>query len=127
MFLRISIILTALLLLGAGVYPVATNTRQCRIKELLIQLLNEDEAVYGKAFNTLINLNVDHAIPELTKLLQDRNPKVRWLAVGILGGIGTKEAIPEITKLLSDPDEDVREAAQAALKELGAEVPGETK
>jgi HEAT repeat protein len=60
-------------------------------------------------------------IPDLLRLLKDRDPTVRSSAAEIIGSIGepAKAAIPSLLPLLKDRDPSVRSTAAEALKNLG--------
>lgn len=60
------------------------------------------------------------AMPEVRKLLNDKNPSVRILAMGAWGEMGGKGAIPDLLKCLSDRDGIVRGQAAFHLTQSGA-------
>lgn len=66
------------------------------------------------------------AIPELTALLQNQDPRVRMnalMAFGFMGPAG-HEAVPQVMQVLKDDDIEVRHTAALTLASLGAE-PGQ--
>ncbi|MCB4791427.1 MAG: HEAT repeat domain-containing protein [Elusimicrobia bacterium] len=50
--------------------------------------------------------------------LGSKNPRVRKVALRVLGKLGKKEAIPYISRLTNDPDSEVRQKAIEVLHEL---------
>ena len=64
------------------------------------------------------------AVPYVVRLLRDKDPHVRELAVQTLRSIGleTKAAIPALTERLRDENPSVRNAAAMALREMGPEA-----
>jgi HEAT repeat protein len=63
--------------------------------------------------------NGSSAVPELPKLLRDKEYRVRSLAAMALGRLGAKETVPEIARLLTDGSGEVRKGAVEALGYLG--------
>ena len=59
------------------------------------------------------------AIPDLTKLVTDADPRVRRRAAIALGRVGLKEGVGALTPVLTDTDADVRQAAAFALGLIG--------
>jgi HEAT repeat protein len=68
----------------------------------------------------------EQAIPELIKLLEDKDSSVRDSAASALGKIKSEQAIPGLIKLLEDKDYFVRDSAASALGEIKSEqaIPG---
>ncbi|MEK7270586.1 MAG: HEAT repeat domain-containing protein [Planctomycetota bacterium] len=64
------------------------------------------------------------AIPDILPALQDREPLIRRIALGVLASYGPKAlpALAEIRKALQDEDADVRNAAIRALGGIGADA-----
>ncbi|MFA5794271.1 MAG: HEAT repeat domain-containing protein [Candidatus Brocadiia bacterium] len=125
LFLKISIILTALAVIGAGVYPVTTSrqqpvtapTAQAPITPTQQISIISDDGCWAIPREDMHQKQKELALSLLTS--QNRDERIE--AINIFLIMNEKETIPEITKLLQDKDESVREAARAALKELGAE------
>ena len=61
----------------------------------------------------------EHLEPELARLTQDQDPRVRKAAIQTLGRIGDKLAADRAVALLGDPLPYVRAHAARALGELG--------
>ncbi|MBI4803184.1 MAG: HEAT repeat domain-containing protein [Elusimicrobia bacterium] len=59
-------------------------------------------------------------IPNIIKLLQDKDDWVRASSAKALGRLGAKEAVPQLIKLLQDKDDWVRARSAEALGRLGA-------
>ncbi len=59
------------------------------------------------------------AVPDLTKLASDKDPRVRRRAAISMGRVGLPEAVPALTAILSDTDPDVRQGALFALGLIG--------
>jgi HEAT repeat protein len=116
LFLRISIVLTSLVLIGAAIYPVA-NARQNKINSALKKIASQNIVKQRLAIDTLAKLN---ARQEITKLLQDSSSYVRESAAWALRDINARETIPQITKLLQDKDSDVRQSVIRALNKFDA-------
>jgi cyclophilin family peptidyl-prolyl cis-trans isomerase/HEAT repeat protein len=58
--------------------------------------------------------------PDLVRLLDDEQPRLRWRAALGLGRVGLPEAVPALTRRLADdPDLDVRQVAAFALGLIG--------
>ena len=63
------------------------------------------------------------AVPVLTKLLADRDPRVRRWAVAALGEIAAPETVAPLSKVLTkDPDPGVRIEAAFRLGKFGGEA-----
>ncbi|MFA5794247.1 MAG: HEAT repeat domain-containing protein [Candidatus Brocadiia bacterium] len=113
-FLKLSILLTGLLVIAAGVHSVISKSRQMQIQEALIQLTipNGDERV--TAIYTFADLNAREAIPAITKLLQHKDSGVRDAALMALKELGV-----EITPPVSPPaDEARRQRIKEALIQI---------
>ncbi len=63
----------------------------------------------------------EEVVPVLVKLLQDKDPKVRWRSARSLGDYGeqAKPAVDELRSLLSDKDRFVQYHAAVALGKIG--------
>ena len=59
------------------------------------------------------------AVPDLTKLASDKDPRVRRRAAISMGRVGLPEAVPALTAVLADTDPDVRQGALFALGLIG--------
>lgn len=64
------------------------------------------------------------AVPDLLRLLDDKDAKARVLGITVLGIIGpkAKAAVPALVKALEDKDAQVREVAADALKMIDADA-----
>ena len=59
------------------------------------------------------------AVPDLTKLVADPEPRVRRRAALAIGRVGLKEGIPALTSALADTDPEMRQIAAFALGLIG--------
>ena len=59
------------------------------------------------------------AAPDLTRLAEDPEARIRRRAALAIGRVGLKEGAPALTKLLADSDPEVRQAAAFALGLIG--------
>src|SRR4051812_38621048 len=66
----------------------------------------------------LVRLGRPAVLPVIA-LLQDEVPRIRRMAVAVLGGLRDKRAIEPLASLLRDPDQCVRRAVVEALEEIG--------
>ena len=64
------------------------------------------------------------AVHELREALQNRDPRVRREAAGVLARMGpeAKDAVPDLTRLLDDEDEATRKMAARALGRIGPDA-----
>jgi HEAT repeat protein len=64
------------------------------------------------------------AVDELRAALQNRDPRVRREAAGVLARMGpeAKESVPDLTRLLDDEDEATRKMAARALGRIGPDA-----
>lgn len=97
------------------------------LKELMVHRDSPDSRmdidtpiVLGSLVRILGYFRVQEAIPDLIKLLSDKNESVRMSTVLALGRLGAKDATPELVKLLKDPNGDTRGLAAIVLVEFGA-------
>jgi len=65
----------------------------------------------------------EDAVEPVAALLNEKNPRVRTLAVWTLGRIGTKSTLPHLNAALKDEDANVRAAAAKALDEIRKDAP----
>ncbi|MFH1226372.1 MAG: hypothetical protein V1701_00535 [Planctomycetota bacterium] len=71
-FFKLSIVLTILVLLGAGIYPVQ---RQYKINKALAQLTSQNPDVRNSAVSALGKLGAKEAITNIIKLLEVSPPR----------------------------------------------------
>jgi hypothetical protein len=92
------------------------------IPQLLETLKSQDWKIKVIAIHTLglLEIKAQSSIPELSNLIQDENPDVRFVAAQALGEIGTEAVVPALTKALQDKDENVRVSAATAFQNIGA-------
>src|SRR5438445_12820823 len=94
--------------------------------ELLLERLQEPATpadVKRLAAAALGGMEARTAVPVLTKLLADRDPRVRRWAVAALGEIADQETVAPLSKVLAtDPDPGVRVEAAFRLGKFGGEA-----
>ena len=102
----------------------------CRAKEakpditgLVAALQSGDAEKSGRANLELIRLG-EPAVPGLTEMLKDPDPRVRGLAASTFWGMGGKAraAAPALGEALSDPDPSFRTQAAMALENMGPDA-----
>jgi hypothetical protein len=122
MFLRISICLTGLVLLGAGCGK--PSVQDIMLKELLQRLRSEDENDRYQGIIQLGTLGDKRAIPELMKLLKNEDSSLKRPVIEALCNLNAKEAAPEIVKLMFDNKAWwlVEESSKALVKLNAKEV-----
>jgi len=74
--------------------------------------------VRTNAIGELGRWHIKKAVPPLTNLLSDENPRIRIAALRSLGYIGDKSCISEVELRFNDTDEKVRAAAREAYNIL---------
>lgn len=91
--------------------------------ELILPLLSDPyEDVQEAAVSALYLLKDGIEIDRLTRLLNDKNPRLRKNAAILIGKIGATEAVNSLGFALKDEDVAVRYAVTGALSALGAEA-----
>ena len=102
----------------------------CRAKEakpditgLVAALQSGDAEKSGRANLELIRLG-EPAVPGLTEMLKDPDPRVRGLAASTFWGMGGKAraAVPALAEALSDPDPSFRTQIAMALENMGPDA-----
>ena len=119
-------LLVACLLMAAACKEEATF-QGMPTRYWLEQLKSDSATARARAANALTHLGPEakRAIPDLIKLLDDREPLVRWSAATTLGEFGpaSRGAAPALERLAAkDPEAVVRDAAGWALKQLTSEA-----
>lgn len=102
--------LNALVNCGSRTIPQlleALNTQDWKIKVIATHALG------------LFGIGAQEAIPALSKLMQDENTDVQFVAAQALGEIGTAAVVPALTQALQDEDENVQVSAVTALQQVG--------
>lgn len=92
------------------------------VPRLRKKLKHEEAAYWACLVLAEIGPEAKDAVPEITEVLEHKDPDARLQALLALGEIGnaSKTAIPEILdRLANDPFEDVRNAAAYALGKIG--------
>jgi HEAT repeat protein len=92
---------------------------------LIKALKDENGTLREHAAEALGEIGAEVAVPDLTALLDDPDPRVRRDSVRSLGQLGAaaKPAIPKIQKLLQDAELPVRQAAEVALRQINRPGP----
>jgi HEAT repeat protein len=67
----------------------------------------------------LSEMRARDAIPDVLRLLESKNSRVRYVAVSALGRLGSREVIPELLKRLKSEEDEVRIYAARALGLMG--------
>jgi hypothetical protein len=83
----------------------------------------EDRGLPETAADSLARIGAP-AVPQVTAMLGDPDPKLRTRAARILAQIGpdAKAAVPALIARLNDQDEDVRKSAARALGQMGPDA-----
>jgi HEAT repeat protein len=91
------------------------------IKVLIGELKNEKAQYWACIALASIGPKAKAAVPELSRLVQDKHPAIRMQAIMALGEIGpdAKSATPLLVKALSDDANSVRYAAAFAVGQIG--------
>ncbi len=85
---------------------------------VLDELGNSDSTILFEAARASGELQIEEALPDLLRLLNDPDIEIRDAAVWALGQIGGREAKRALKACCASDDEDLREAAEEALAEL---------
>jgi HEAT repeat protein len=85
---------------------------------VLNELGSNDSAMLFEAARASGELEIEEALPDLLRLLDDEDVEIRDAAVWALGRIGGREAKRALKACCASDDEDLREAAEEALAEL---------
>lgn len=85
---------------------------------VLDELGNSDSIILFEAARASGELQIEEALPDLLRLLDDPDIEIRDAAVWALGQIGGREAKRALKACCASGDEDLREAAEEALAEL---------
>lgn len=111
-----------------GSYPKGASQAAWAIKHIgteqaiqaLIDLGLHDNhwRVRTAAIRELGRRRINKALPALTNLLSDQNPRIRIAVLIYLGEIGDKNCIPQVELRFNDPDEKVRAIAKKVYKKL---------
>ena len=89
--------------------------------DVAVRALDEPKATTRRlAAEMLGRMELDSAIPHLTRLLADPDPGVRASAVSSLGALYADSAIQKIISMLNDDNEQVRQEVLKALLRLNA-------
>ena len=91
---------------------------QNKISKILINNLSSpNKNIKGFTSLVLANRNEKNAIPEIIKIVNDKNGMVRSCAIGALGYLKAEKITDIILKALSDPNLEVQKSAlQAAIQ-----------
>ena len=73
-----------------------------------------------KAIRVAVQWNVRSAVPEVTRLLQDKRESIRRVSVRALGELKVGDALAGVLAVLGDGSPDVRQAALYSLADLDA-------
>lgn len=85
---------------------------------VLQELGNQDSAMLFEAVRASGELEIEEAVPDLLRLLDDEDIEIRDAAVWALGRVGGREAWRALKACCNSADEDLAEAAENALAEL---------
>jgi HEAT repeat protein len=86
---------------------------------IILHELNSDRpAMRYEAAHAAGEMALEEALPQLVKLLADKDTEVRLAAIWSLGQIGGKQASEAIKGVLEGGDPAMREAAEEAMQEI---------
>jgi hypothetical protein len=92
--------------------------RDASVAEPLVQSLVAHRVPRGMAGSALLELGVP-AVPELRRIARHEDPRVRAIAVTVLGLVGDSGDADLALTAIADPSPDVRAAAARALARIG--------
>lgn len=115
----LALLLTSLTVLAA----CRANNAKPDITGLVAALQSGDAEKSGRANLELIRLG-EPAVPGLTEMLKDPDPRVRGLAASTFWGMGGKarSAVPALAEALADPDASFRTQVAMALENMGPDA-----
>lgn len=115
----LALVLTSLTLFAA----CRASDAKPDIAGLVAALQSGDAEKSGRANLELIRLG-EPAVPGLTEMLKDPDPRVRGLAASTFWGMGGKarSAVPALAEALSDPDPSFRTQIAMALENMGPDA-----
>jgi HEAT repeat protein len=78
-----------------------------------------DESLASRAATALAAMG-NAAVPVVARLMEERDPDIRFRAARMLAGVGpaAAAAVPSLERAAGDPDPDVRNAVDDALKKI---------
>ena len=92
-----------------------------REKFLLSELSSGDVEAMERAATLIAKSNDAESVKEVPKLLKNKNPRIRTIAVILLAAMGSKKSYNKIKKLSkNDKNENVRIAAAVAIDNFGS-------
>ena len=92
--------------------------KSINIQGIIAKLRNEDER-----WDAILELKLLHdrqAVPELVKLLEDKDWLIRWSVAEKLGDLRDARALPALAKCLADADRHVVRNAYKAIQKYGS-------
>ncbi|HET9493361.1 MAG TPA: HEAT repeat domain-containing protein [Chloroflexia bacterium] len=85
---------------------------------ILHELNSERPAMRYEAAHAAGEMTLEEALPQLVKMLSDKDTEVRLAAIWALGQIGGKQASEALKGVLGSKDPAMREAAEEAMQEI---------
>jgi HEAT repeat protein len=85
---------------------------------VLDELQSDKPAMRYEAARAAGEMVLEEALPQLVRMVNDKDPEVRLAAVWALGQIGGKPAAEALAPVLNSPEPAMREAAQEAMEEI---------
>jgi HEAT repeat protein len=85
---------------------------------VLDELKSDKSSIRYEAAHAAGEMVLEDALPELARIIDDRDIEVRLAAVWALGQIGGKPAANALVRALQSPEPALREAAQEAMGEV---------
>jgi HEAT repeat protein len=105
---------------ASAIFAMGLNCNERWLRFLAYEMESETAEFRYEAARAAGEIGDEESVPQLIKLVEDKDPEVQDAAIGSLGKIGGTEAKQVLNKLGKSPDSKIKDAAKAALSELQA-------